>query len=81
MRRTEKGSGKAPSLNPLNPADHPDRGINTVTGRLGPEKVNAPNAVEIGRTQMRSFEESWPEGFNATLSKEVVTMAVTREVL
>ena len=46
MRRTEKGSGKAPSLNP---ADQPDRVINTVTGRLGPEKVNVPNAVEIHR--------------------------------
>ena len=30
---------------------------------------------------MLSYEESWPEGFNATLSKEVVTRAVTREIL
>ena len=37
--------------------------------------MNAPNAVEIGITEMRSFEESWQEGFNATLV-EVVTMAV-----
>ena len=57
-------------IDPLDPADHPDRVINIVTGRIGPEKVNARNAVEIGRTQMRSYEESWPEGFNATLSKE-----------
>ena len=38
-------------------------------GRIGPEKVNVPNAIEIGRTQMGSYEGSWPEGFNATLSK------------
>ena len=30
---------------------------------------------------MRSYEKSWPEGFNATLSEEVATMAVTRKVL
>ena len=68
-------------IDPLDPADHSDRVINIVTARIGPEKVNVPNAVEIERTQMRSYEESWPEGFNATLSKEVVTMAVTRKVL
>jgi len=30
---------------------------------------------------MRFYEESWPDGFNATLSKEVVTIAGTRKVL
>ena len=48
-------------IDPLDLADHPDRVINIVTGRIGPEKVNAPNAVEIGRTQILSYEESWPE--------------------
>ena len=45
-------------IDPLDPADHPDRVTNIVTDRIGPEKMNAPNAVEIGRTQMRSYEES-----------------------
>ena len=45
-------------IDPLDLADRPDRVINIVTGRIGPEKVNAPNAVEIGGTQMSSYEES-----------------------
>lgn len=68
-------------INPLDPTDHPDDIINIVTGRKGPKTVNAPRAVEIGKAQMQSFERSWPEVFNAPLSKEVVTMAVTRKAI
>ena len=50
-------------------SDYPDRVINIVTVRIGHEKVNAPNAVDTGRRQMRSFEERWPCGFNATFLK------------
>ena len=57
-------------INPLDPTDHPDDIINIVTGRKGPKTVNAPRAVEIGKAQMQSFERSWPEVFNAPLSKE-----------
>ena len=45
-------------IDPLDPADHLDRVINIVTGRIGPEKVNVPNTVVMGRTQMHSYEES-----------------------
>ena len=40
--------------------------------------VNAPNAVDIGRTQMRSYEESWPKGFNAKVMMMAVTLTVLR---
>ena len=40
-----------------------------------------PRAVDIGQAQMHSYEESWPAGFNAPLSKQVLTMAVTRKVM
>ena len=68
-------------IDPLDPNEHADRVVNIVTGRIGPEKVNASRAVDIGRAQMHSYEESWPAGFNAPLSKQVITMAVTRKVM
>ena len=69
-------------IDPLDPTDHPrSRVVNIVTGRIGPDEVNAPKAVEIGTSQMHHYEESWPTGFNATLSNKVVTMAASRKVV
>ena len=55
--------------------------INVVTGRIAPETVNAHDAVDIGNGQLVSLEKSWPSGFNASLSKLVVTMAVKRKAV
>ena len=41
--------------------------------------VNVDNAVIIGRTQLHAYKNSWPEGFNGALSKNVTTMAVSRK--
>ncbi len=68
-------------IDPLDPANHPDGVGNIVTGRIGPEKVNAPQSVNIGKAQMRTFEESSPTGFNGTLSKEIATMSVMRKCI
>ena len=45
-------------IDPLDPKEHADRVVNIVTGRIGPEKVNALRAVDISRAQMHSYEES-----------------------
>lgn len=68
-------------IGPLDSADHPNGLVNIVTGRVAPNNVNAGKSVEIGRAQMNAYEESWPSGFNDTLSKNVVTMSVTRKAL
>ena len=69
-------------IDPLDPTDHPrSRVVSIVTCRIGPDEVNAPKAVEIGTSQMHHNEESWPTGFNATLSNKVVTMAASRKVV
>lgn len=68
-------------IDPLDPTDHPASLINVVTGRIAPETVNAHDAVDIGNGQLVSFEKSWPSGFNASLSKLVVTMAVKRKAV
>jgi len=65
----------------LDPADHPIGFVNIVTGRVEPDIVNAVKSVEIGRAQMNVYQQSWPSGFNDTLSKKVVTMSVTRKAL
>ena len=46
-----------------------------------PHIVNAGKSVDIGRAQMNVYQQSWPSGFNDTLSKKVVTMSVTRKAL
>ena len=53
--------------------------VNIVSGRIGPDSVNVDNAVSIGRTQLHTYDSSWPEGFNGALSKNVTTMAVSRK--
>ncbi|XP_078661436.1 uncharacterized protein LOC144905583 [Branchiostoma floridae x Branchiostoma belcheri] len=66
-------------IDPLDPTGHPAGLINVVTGQIAPETVNAHDAVDIGNDQLVSFEKSWPGGFNASLSKLVVTMAAKRK--
>ena len=68
-------------IDPLDQADHPNGLVNIVTGRVVSDIVNARMSVEIGRPQMNAYQQSWPSGFNDTLSKEVVTMSVTRKAL
>ena len=45
------------------------------TGRITPDDVNVWNVLVLGRNQMEVFERSWADGFDNTLSKQVVTQA------
>ena len=68
------------SINPLDSAQHPEEGIlNIVSGRISPDEVNVDRALEIGETTMKTFELSWPTGFNAPISKEVKTMQLMKK--
>ena len=58
---------------------HPDAIVNIVSGRVGPSTVNVHNSIAIGKTQMEDFEAKWPKGFYDTITKKVVTMAVTKK--
>jgi len=66
-------------IQPLDNDDHPKGLVNIQTGQIQPESVNVEHAVDIGKAQMIAFESSLPSGFNAPLSKKVVTMAVTKK--
>lgn len=65
-------------IDPLSPTEHTDGILNIVTGRIGPDSVNADDAVKIGRAQMKEYEDSWPEGFNSTISNKVITMSADK---
>ena len=68
-------------IDPLDPTDHPrSRVVNIVTGRIGPDEVNAPKAVEIGTSQMHHYEESWPTGFNATRNRNIANASLRRKL-
>ena len=68
------------SINPLDSAQHPEEGIlNIVSGRISPDEVNVDRALEIGETTRKTFELSWPTGFNAPISKEVKTMQLMKK--
>ena len=53
--------------------------LNIATGQLSPDKVNVDNAVAIGTDQMEQYEAQWPDSFNKSIPKKVVTMAVSRK--
>ena len=36
---------------------------------------------ELGKTMLTEFESSWPQGFHATISKQVVTFAEKKKRL
>ena len=59
-------------VHPLAYADHnPEELINIFFGQISSDKVYVPCAIEIGRNEMITFEESWPGGFHETISNEV----------
>ena len=68
-------------IDPMDPTNHPDELVNIVTGRVAPGTVKAGLSVQIGTAQLREFAESLPDGFNSTISKNVVTMSVNRKTL
>jgi len=69
----------AQSIDPLNPTQHPKNLVNIVTGNIAPEGVNVDNSVQVSSSQMKEFEQSWPENFHGTISKKIVTMATLKK--
>ena len=46
---------------------------------MASEAVNLDFAVSIGKSQLRQFRDSWPQGFYGTLSKKVVNFDVKKK--
>ena len=67
----------AKTMHPIIPEQHPSvtELVNIVTGRVAPDSVNVDKALEIGHQQLRSYEQSLPEGFHNPISRTVKTMA------
>ena len=67
------------SIDPLSKSQ-PSGLVNIVTGQvINHSAINVDNAVELGKTQMQSFEQSWPDGFHNPISKVVNTIGTLRK--
>ena len=62
----------------MNGEEHPEGTIvNIISGKVSLSSVNVDNSVAIGVGLMKEFESTWPEVFLSTISKKVVTMAIS----
>ena len=67
-------------IDPLDPERHPDGLMNIVSGQVvNHSSVNVDMVQLLGKTQMESFERSWPGGFHDSISNTVTTMALSRK--
>ena len=62
---------------PLNP-NHSGL-VNIYTGFVAENAVNVYDSVKTGKQQQSHFQESWPEGFYATIKKEVKNMKMLKK--
>ena len=61
-------------IDPLDPESHGDGLLfNIVSGKVANPEVNVDNSLDLGTTMMTEFDTSWPEGFHATITKNVIT--------
>ena len=44
-----------------------------------PDSVNVNEAVDIGCSQLKEFERTWPHGFHDPIKKIVVTMVTSKK--
>ena len=67
-------------IDPLDPEQHQEGLVNVVTGKVVcNSSVNVNNAIKVGKKQIETFEQSWPEGFHDAIPRKVVTMLVGRK--
>ena len=53
--------------------------VNIYNGQESGNDVNVTESVTTGKNMMKKFQESLPEGFRATVSSTVVTMASSKK--
>ena len=53
--------------------------VNIYNGQELANDVNVTESVTVGKNMMKKFQESLPEGFRATVSSAVVTMASSKK--
>ena len=67
-------------IDPLDPDQHSDGLVNIVTGQVvSHPSVNVEKAVQLGKTQMETFKQSWPYEFHDAIPKSVTTMVYPRK--
>ena len=67
------------SIDPLSSSQHSGL-VNIVTGEVIIQPaINVDMALELGKTQMESFGQSWPDGFYNPISKVVNTIGTLRK--
>ena len=67
-------------IDALNEAQHPEGLQNIVTGKvITHPSVNADDTPTLGKSQMESFEDRWPESFHEAIHNNVNTMALFRK--
>ena len=65
-------------IDPLSTDHHTDCIVNVATGAVSSESVNVDKSVSIGEHQLQAFKASYPESFNSSLTKQIVTMSDRR---
>eukprot|EP00745_Piridium_sociabile_P037812 TRINITY_DN68984_c0_g1_i6.p1 TRINITY_DN68984_c0_g1~~TRINITY_DN68984_c0_g1_i6.p1 ORF type:complete len:1121 (+),score=248.01 TRINITY_DN68984_c0_g1_i6:81-3443(+) len=69
-------------IDPLDPESHGGGSLlNIVSGKVADPEVNVDNSIDLGKVMLTEFESSWPEGFQASISKQVVTFAEKKKRL
>ena len=64
------------SIDPLDPEQHPNGLINTVSGKIiMSPSINVDMAAAIGKEQVANFEPKLPDGFYDVIPKSVNTIA------
>ena len=81
MDRTKIREKLQSCIDPFDPESLDPDIVNIVSGEVADKSVNVDNSVSLGSKMMTDFVNSWPEGFNKTLSKKVTTMSVGKKHL
>ena len=70
MDRTKIREKLQSCIDPFDPESLDPDIVNIVSGEVADKSVNVDNSVSLGSKMMTDFVNSWPEGFNKTLSKK-----------
>ena len=66
----------------MDPASHPGgQLLNIVSGQMAIETANPHEALSKGQELIKSFKNSWPAGFRASLTRPIVLMDVKKQCI
>ena len=69
-------------IEPMDPASYPGgQLLNIVSGQMAIETANPHEALSKGQELIKSFKNSWPAGFRASLTRPIVLMDVKKRCI